>query len=118
MIVLTGSTRGARQRPAWIEPGPASVLKARCHAIVFTSHLQRYLPCPECQVSAGTVSTALDEVFKQNRELRGYVLDDQGHLRRHVAVFVDGRRLRDRERLSDPVAQDSEIYVLQALSGG
>lgn len=86
--------------------------------VVFTSNLQRYLTGPECQVSAGTVCPALDQAFKQNRELRGYLLDDQGHLRRHVMVFVDGRRIRDREQLSDPVAQDSEIYVLQALSGG
>jgi sulfur-carrier protein len=39
-------------------------------------------------------------------------------LRRHMTIFVDGRAVRDRARLSDPVAAGSTIYVFQALSGG
>jgi len=50
--------------------------------------------------------------------VREYVLDEQGHVRKHVAIYVDGRRIADRERLSDAVGSGSEIYVLQALSGG
>ena len=61
---------------------------------------------------------ALESVFRSNERLRGYVLDDQLALRRHMAVVVDGRPLRDRVRLSDPVSPSSAIYVLQALSGG
>jgi hypothetical protein len=60
----------------------------------------------------------LDGVFAANPRLRGYVLDDQGALRRHMMVFVDGQQIEDRERLSDPVRPVSEIYVMQALSGG
>jgi sulfur-carrier protein len=86
--------------------------------VVFTSNLQRYVPCPECDVAAGTVGGALEQVFRDNPPLRDYVLDEQGHLRRHVTVFIDGRRIVDRRRLSDPVKPQSEIYVLQALSGG
>jgi molybdopterin synthase sulfur carrier subunit len=33
-------------------------------------------------------------------------------------VFIDGNQIEDRERLSDPVAPSSEVYVMQALSGG
>lgn len=86
--------------------------------VVFTSHLQRHVPSPTCDVAADTVAAALAAVFSEQRALRGYVLDDQGHLRKHVFVFVDGVRVRDRERLSDPVRPDSEIHVLQALTGG
>jgi hypothetical protein len=50
--------------------------------------------------------------------VRDYVLDEQGHVRRHVHIYVDGQRISDRERLSDPVTPVSEIFVLQALSGG
>jgi hypothetical protein len=46
------------------------------------------------------------------------VLDDQSALRRHLAIVVDGKPLRDRRRLSDPISSTSAIYVLQALSGG
>ena len=86
--------------------------------VVFTSHLQRHVASPECVVAGATVGAALREVFGTNPALRGYLLDDQGHVRKHVAIYVDGRRLRDREHLSDPVTGTSEIYVLQALTGG
>lgn len=86
--------------------------------VVFTSNLQRHVNCPEAQVAAGTVASALAQVFASQPQARGYVLDEQGHLRKHVAVFVDGRRVRDRERLTDPVGEASEVYVLQALTGG
>ena len=61
---------------------------------------------------------ALDQVFGENPQLRGYVLDDQGRLRKHVVVFVDGRQVTDREGLSDAVGEASEVFVMQALSGG
>ncbi len=86
--------------------------------IAFTANLQRHLDVPECQVSAATVQSALAQVFARQPRLQGYLLDDQGRLRQHVAIFVDGVQIRDRERLTDPVAEDSEIYVVQALSGG
>jgi molybdopterin converting factor small subunit len=50
--------------------------------------------------------------------LRSYILDDQGCVRRHVSIYVNAEHIRDRERLSDPVGEDDEIFVFQALSGG
>ncbi len=50
--------------------------------------------------------------------MRSFVLDDQGEVRKHIKVLVDGRNLRDRHRLSDGLAENSEVYVFQALSGG
>ena len=86
--------------------------------IVFTSNLQRYVACPEREVRAGTVAQALDEVFADVPRLRDYVLDEQGHLRRHVVIYVDGRRISDTKRMSDAVPSAGEICVFQALSGG
>jgi len=86
--------------------------------VVFTSHLRRHVACPELEVSARSVAEALEAAFAQSPQVRGYVLDDQGQLRKHVSVYVDGRRIADRERMSDPVGEQSEIWVLQALSGG
>ena len=57
-------------------------------------------------------------MFASEPRLGGYVLDDQGALRRHVAIYVTGQPISDRARLTDAVAQDDEIYVFQALSGG
>lgn len=86
--------------------------------VSFTSALQRFLPAPTAQVEGTTVADALAVVFATRPALRGYILDDQGMLRRHVAVYVNGNIVCDREKLADPVAPDDEIYVFQALSGG
>ena len=86
--------------------------------VVFTSNLQRHVSCPETEVAAGTLRTVLAQVFAAQPQARGYVLDEQGHLRRHVTVFIDGRRVRDREHLDEVVGASSEVYVMQALTGG
>ena len=86
--------------------------------VIFTSQLQRHVASPTCEVDAASLRVALDAVFSEHRALRDYVLDDQGHLRRHVVIFIDGERVRDRQALSDPLTPASEVYVLQALSGG
>jgi len=86
--------------------------------VEFAAAIQRHQPCPPQQVAATTVGMALEIVFAQHPQLRGYILDDRGVLRRHVAIFVDGHRVRDREHLTDATDPDTEIYVVQALSGG
>lgn len=87
--------------------------------ITFTPALRRFLRVSETRVAgATTVGDALAAVFGADQALRGYVLDDQGALRRHVAVYVNGEPVCDRIGLSDPVASDDEIYVFQALTGG
>lgn len=86
--------------------------------VSFTSALERFLAAPPAEVSGGTVGEALAAAFEAHPKLRGYVLDDQGALRRHVAVYVNGATVRDREKLLDPVGPDDEIYVFQALTGG
>ena len=86
--------------------------------VVFTRNLQRHLDCPPVEAPGESVRAALDEVFAANPRLRGYILDDQGRLRHHVVVFVDGYQVHDRDGLADPVADGSQIAVMQALSGG
>lgn len=70
------------------------------------------------QVEGATVRDALDVVFARRPVLRSYVLDDQGAVRRHVAIYINGDVMRDRTKLSDAVAPRDEIYVFQALTGG
>ncbi len=86
--------------------------------IHFTNQLERFVKAPVMQVDGDTLRDVLDAVFWEHPKLRGYILDDQGAVRRHVAVFIDGVQVVDRENLSDPVSADGEIYVFQALTGG
>ncbi len=86
--------------------------------VVFTPHLQRHIDCPSTRVAGRTVRQVLEAVFAENAQARAYILDDQSALRKHMVIFIDGQRIKDRIHLSDPVGEESEIYVLQSLSGG
>mgnify|MGYP006338310127 FL=1 len=87
-------------------------------SVFFTPQLRRFTSTPEVQTGAPTLREALEAAFAINPQLRGYVLDDQGHLRANVVCFIDGRRCTERVKLTDPLLADSRIHVLQALSGG
>jgi hypothetical protein len=84
----------------------------------FTANLQRHQAAPPREVPAGPLRAVLDEVFAAQPALRSYVLDDQGALRKHVSIFIDGAQIADRRTLSDPVGESAEVWVMQALSGG
>lgn len=86
--------------------------------VVFTSNIQRHIACPEAEAPGVTVREVLESLFAANPQARGYVLDEQSALRRHMVIFVEGRAVRDRLGLTDTVAESDTIYVFQALSGG
>lgn len=84
----------------------------------FAQALQRHVVALPVAVRGETVRAALDAAFASNPAIRGYILDDQNAVRKHMSIFVDGRMISDRRYLSDAVGENSEIYVVQALSGG
>lgn len=85
--------------------------------VTFTAHLARVAPPAPVVATGDTVRDALSDVFSRYPALRGYILDDQDRLRLHIAVFVDGTHVR-RDILDHPLTADSDLHVLQALSGG
>lgn len=86
--------------------------------VAFTRNLQRHVACPPCAVAGATVRESMEAAFALYPKLQGYVLDEHGALRFHMAVYVDGVPITDRKGLGDPVPETGEIFVMQALSGG
>ena len=84
----------------------------------FTQNLIRHTQCPSAELPASTVAELLESYFKSWPAVRHYVLDDQGEVRHHVKILVDGSNVKDRRKLTDRVNPNSEVYVFQALSGG
>ncbi len=80
--------------------------------------MERLVECPAEAVEAGTIGSALARYFARHPLVRGYVLDEQGSVRKHVVIFLDGQPLQDRRHLADPVKDGSTVLVMQALSGG
>lgn len=84
----------------------------------FTSWLRDVVPDAPVVAEGATVGAALDALFAERPHVRGYVLDEQGRLRKHVCIFADGRRLPHAGALGHAIGRDSKLYVMQALSGG
>ena len=86
--------------------------------IRFTRNIQRHVECPTREIPGTTLRAVLDAYFSENGKARGYVLDEQGRIRQHMVVFIDGELVNDRDGLSDSVQPKSVIDVIQGLSGG
>jgi molybdopterin synthase sulfur carrier subunit len=87
-------------------------------SVRFTRNIQRHVECPTRDVPGATLVEVLDAYFATNERARGYVLDDGGRLRKHMALFINGQQIDDREKLSDQVPPGAVIDVVQSLSGG
>ena len=94
--------------------------------VVLAPALARWLPesagSPSREIALDVPGASLDEVlggvFLRHPNMRGYVLDEHGGVRHHVAVFVDGTAIADKRHPRQALSADSEVYVMQALSGG
>lgn len=86
--------------------------------VFFTAHLRTVIDAASVTAEGRIVGEALAAVFRSHPRLQGYVLDEHGALRQHVCIFLDGTRLTQAEALAAPLSASSEIYVMQALSGG
>ena len=86
--------------------------------VEFAASLRRHVECPPQTVAAGNLRAVLEAALAAAPELRHYVLDDQGNIRKHVAVFINKSMLKDRQNLSQSVASGDNVLVIQALTGG
>lgn len=86
--------------------------------VTFAPALTRHVPCPPQDVPAATLRAALDAAFAAAPAMRGYVLDEQGAVRKHVAVFINGEMIASRTELARALQPDDRVQVIQALTGG
>ena len=86
--------------------------------IVCTPKLEEIGPLEPIRYTGSTVGAVLDAAGKDYPRLKNYILDDQGRVRKHIAIFINGE-LRSRERVLEYAVGDvDEICIMQALSGG
>ena len=86
--------------------------------VEFASSLRRHVECAPQQVAEGSLRAVLDTALLAAPELRHYVFDDQGNVRKHVAVFINQTLVLDRRNLDQPLQPGDKVLVIQALTGG
>lgn len=68
----------------------------------------------EFEVQGSTLGEALGDLFVKEPGLRNHLVDEEGSIRPHVSIFVDGHQAT----LGTPLAAGADIRVLHAVSGG
>lgn len=87
-------------------------------SVEFAASLRRHVPCAPQSVAPGSLRTVLNAALAAAPELSHYVLDDQGHIRKHVAVFINQTLVQNRQNLDQMLASGDRVLVIQALTGG
>ena len=86
--------------------------------VTLTANLKKYYPETRFTVAGGTLRAVLDAMEARRPHFMSYVLEDNGHIRKHVNMFIDGQLVRDKTNIDIPVAENADIHIMQALSGG
>jgi len=85
----------------------------------FTAALKRFYPNLKEEVASGEkVSEVLEAIDKKYPGIIDYILEEDGSLRKHVNIFIKDELIKDRLELSDPIGDQDELLIYQALSGG
>jgi len=82
--------------------------------VILPSQLAQRAGTDRLEVSAATAAEALRELECVRPATKGWVLDERGRLREHVSLFVNSSSAR----LDSPLAEEDDLYVVQAISGG
>lgn len=87
--------------------------------VAIAPHLCHQFNVPTvCRAQGATLREVIEDLERQFPGVARYLLDDQGALRKHVNLFLNETMVDDRQTLSDRVAEDDQVHVFQALSGG
>ncbi len=86
--------------------------------VEFATSIQRHKTVAAQHVPPGTLAQVLDAACSATQGLHHYVLDDQGAIRKHVAVFVNQNMHLPRDVLTRPLAAGDKVLVIQCLTGG
>jgi sulfur-carrier protein len=86
--------------------------------VTFAASLQRHIPCPPQKISVATLREVLKAALLAAPDLSHYIFDDQGNIRKHVAVFINRDMLQNRADLTQTLNAGDQVLVVQALTGG
>ena len=85
----------------------------------FPPHLRRFIDVPEeVDIHSNSLPDLLSQIESRFPGSSAYITHENGQLRQHVNIFLDGKVVVDRKNLSDDLSGVTEVVIMQALSGG
>lgn len=83
--------------------------------VLIPQPLRPYTGAAEVEAQGATLDALLDDLNARYPGFKFRMVDEQGKIRRHIRVFVDGEQTFD---VSQSLAAARGVQIVQALSGG
>ncbi|MBX3664692.1 MAG: MoaD/ThiS family protein [Burkholderiales bacterium] len=83
--------------------------------VLIPSALRSYTQASRAEAQGATLAALLADLDRQYEGIRFRIIDEQDRIRRHIRIFINGSQIRD---LAHPLAENDEVVIVQALSGG
>lgn len=83
--------------------------------VLIPSALRSYTESGKAEASGAMLAEVLNDLDGQYPGIRFRMIDEQGRVRRHIRIFVNGETADDLSRAMQP---DDDVVIVQALSGG
>lgn len=83
--------------------------------VLIPSALRSYTQSGRAEAQGATLAELLADLDRRYGGIRFRMVDEQDQIRRHIRIFINGTQVRD---LAQPLAENDEVVIVQALSGG
>ena len=70
------------------------------------------------QITSGTVESSIKELTTNFPDLKRHLLDESGHIRSFVNIFVGDEDIRDLQQEQTQVKEDTVVSIIPAIAGG
>jgi len=70
------------------------------------------------QIKGGSIKEVINELTLNFPDLKKNLLDDAGHLRSFVNIFVGNNDIRNLQQEDTAVKEDTVISIIPAIAGG
>ncbi len=86
--------------------------------ISFTANLARHVDVTTVDIAGQTLKDILDQLFSQHPQLKPYIVDEQGNLRKHIMLAIDQELVQGDVAPYLKRTDVNRLHIMQALSGG
>jgi len=88
-------------------------------SVEFTPVLKRFFPNLKTEnLEADTVGNLIIEIDRKYPGIKNYIVDETGHLREHVQVYIGEEPVNKDNQLQEKLSSDDKVLIYQAISGG
>ncbi len=88
-------------------------------SVEFTPVLKRFFPDLKTEsLEVDTVGNLIIEIDRKYPGIKNYMVDETGHLRKHVQVYIGEEPVNKDSQLQEKLSSDDKVLIYQAISGG